>query len=83
MMPESVVPDKDKEASPPEPAGEVKMSPEERDSQEKTLDLGRAADLVKNVGVVIGGLGSLAVLLFWIGNAIIVARRLPMGARNA
>jgi hypothetical protein len=44
MMPESVVPDKDKEASSPEPAGEVKMSPEGRDSQKKTLDLGRAVD---------------------------------------
>ncbi len=31
-------------------------------------------DLAKNIGIVIGGLGSLAALLYWIGNAIILAR---------
>ena len=33
-----------------------------------------AVEVLKNIGVVAGSLGSLAVLFFWIGNAIIVAR---------
>ncbi|MBW2739136.1 MAG: hypothetical protein JRE64_09890, partial [Deltaproteobacteria bacterium] len=33
-----------------------------------------AVEVLKNIGVVAGSLGSLAVLFFWLGNAIIVAR---------
>ena len=33
-----------------------------------------AVEVLKNIGVVAGSLGSLAVLFFWIGNAIIVNR---------
>lgn len=73
-MHESVAPDEDKQALSPKPASDIRRSMENRDSQNKTFDLGPAVELVKSVGVVIGGLGSLAVLLFWIGNAIIVAR---------
>jgi hypothetical protein len=40
----------------------------------KKNDIAAAVDLAKNIGVVIGGLGSLAALLYWIGNAIILAR---------
>ena len=32
------------------------------------------ADVVKSVGLLAGGLGGIALLCFWIGNALIVAR---------
>jgi hypothetical protein len=37
-------------------------------------NVGPVVEVLKNIGVVAGSLGSLAVLFFWIGNAIIVAR---------
>lgn len=40
----------------------------------KKFDIAALVDLLKNVGVVFGGLGSFAALFLWIGNAIIVAR---------
>lgn len=43
-------------------------------SDKKALDIGPAIELLKGVGLIVGSLGSLAVLFFWIGNAIIVAR---------
>lgn len=40
----------------------------------KKYDVTDLMNLIKNLGVVVGGFGSLAVLFFWIGNTIIVAR---------
>jgi len=73
-MSESAGIEKESQTLSTKPAGEIKTSTESEDSRKKSFDLGPAMELVKNIGVVIGGLGSLAVLLFWIGKAIIVAR---------
>lgn len=45
-------------------------------SQEEApkYDFNALLDVLKSVGIVIGSLGSVAILFFWIGNAIIVAR---------
>lgn len=51
------------------------MSPESSTSSDKrAFEIGAAIELLKGVGVVVGSVGGLAVLFFWIGNAIIVAR---------
>lgn len=42
--------------------------------EKQRYDLGATIDFLKNIGIVVGSLGSLAVLFFWLGNAIIVAR---------
>lgn len=38
------------------------------------VDLAAILEVAKSVGLVVGGLGGVAILFFWIGNAIIVAR---------
>jgi len=40
----------------------------------KKSDIGSLIDILKNLGVVVGGVGSLALLFYWLGNVIIVAR---------
>jgi len=42
--------------------------------EKKGVDLEAAVEVLKGLGLILGSLGSLAVLFFWIGNAIIVAR---------
>ena len=38
------------------------------------VDLTAILEVLKSVGLVVGGIGGVAILFFWIGNAIIVAR---------
>ncbi|HEY5975666.1 MAG TPA: hypothetical protein VIU41_13085, partial [Geobacteraceae bacterium] len=38
------------------------------------IDLAAILEVMKSVGLVVGGVGGIAILFFWIGNAIIVAR---------
>lgn len=42
--------------------------------KKKKNELGTVFELLKNIGIIAGSIGSLAVLFLWIGNAIIVAR---------
>ncbi|OGQ80204.1 MAG: hypothetical protein A3F90_12755 [Deltaproteobacteria bacterium RIFCSPLOWO2_12_FULL_60_19] len=42
--------------------------------KEKGFDLQPVVELLKSLGVIFGSFGSLALLFFWIGNAVIVAR---------
>lgn len=42
--------------------------------EKKVVDLAAAVEALKSLGIILGSLGSLAVLFFWIGKAIIVAR---------
>lgn len=44
------------------------------DADKRRLDLQPVVELLKSLGVIFGSFGSLALLFFWIGNAIIVAR---------
>ncbi len=40
----------------------------------KSESLEKIVHIVQNFGLIAGGLGSLAVLFFWIGNVIIISR---------